>query len=58
MTYLGDLNGRYEGGETCYMYPVNREQRQMYVDRRDAPALLKVANGKGEMLFVTASEYL
>jgi len=58
VTYLGDLNGKYKGAETCKMYDVRREQRQMYVDRRDAKALLAVANAKGEKLFVTDSEYL
>ena len=58
MTYLGDLNGKYKGVETCHMYEVRREQREMYIDRRDAKALLEVKNAKDEKLFVTNSEYL
>jgi hypothetical protein len=58
ITYLGDLQGKYKGVETCHLYDVKRDQRDMYVDRRDVPALLKVANAKGELLFTTRSEYL
>ena len=58
VTYLGDLNGRYKGVETCHLYEVKREQRQMFVDRRDAKHLLGVKNAKGEALFTCESEYL
>ena len=58
VTYLGDLQGKYKGPETCHVYEVKREQRNMYIDRRDAKHLLGVKNAKGENLFVTESTYL
>lgn len=52
--YLGDVNGVYKGPCTAWPYPLGREARVKYVDKRDVEELLKLKDADGKALFEVA----
>ena len=56
--YMGDLNGKWRGAETCHMYEFTTVEPVRYVDKRDVPAFLTVLQEAGTPMFVEAGEWL
>jgi len=54
--YLGDMNGKWKGAETCHMYEFTRVEPVRYVDRRDIAAFLAV-EVDGKAMFEGASQW-
>ena len=49
--YLGDMNGKWRGKETCHFYEFTVDEPVRYVDKRDIEAFLEVRDGSGGSLF-------